>query len=319
MNGSNRPSHPKPFSRLLCLSFLAPMLLTFSIAASAEDRSKTSAWGLEADAGWVKQFETSIDSGGDFDIHRFLLQVGAKRRIGEKGSAGLSLSYGENRYHFSGDTGFAGLDPWGTVREFRIGFPMRYHHNDTWAFYGIPSLRYRAESGASLSDSDEWGVLAGASYRFSDRLKIGPGIAVFTDMEDSGVDFSPFLVIDWKITDTLSLTTGRELAASRGPGLSLKWAPAERWTFRLSGRREKTSFRLDQDGPAPDGFGRDKSIPLSLSATYKPAKAIQLHLLAGVEFAGNLRLEDSDGDRVADSDYDTAPFAGLLITVKPSR
>jgi hypothetical protein len=229
------------------------------------------------------------------------------------------LSYGESRYHFSGDTGFAGLDPWGNIREARISVPLRYRQNDTWSFYGVPSVRYPAESGASLSESDEWGALVGASYRFSERLRLGPGISVFTDMEDSGVDLSPFLVIDWKISDTLSLTTGRDLAATRGPGLALKWTPIEHWTFRLSGRREKTSFRLDQDGPAPDGFGRDKSIPLAISATYKPTKAVRLHLLTGVDLAGNLRLEDSDGDRVADSDYDPAPFAGLLITLGGSR
>ena len=316
MNGMIRHRHRPPLFGPLCRSLLVTFLLAHSAAAAAAERSQAAAWRLEMDAGAVKQFETSIDSGGDFDIDRYLVQVSAKRRVGEKGSAGLTLSYSENRYRFSGNTVFGGLDPWGKVREARVAVPLRYRHNDTWTFYGVPSLRYSAESGASLSDSDKWGVLAGASYRFSDRLTIGPGVGVFSDIEN-GTDVSPILLIDWKITDTLSLTTGRDLVASRGPGLSLKWAPQEQWTFRLSGRREKTSFRLDKDGPTPSGLGRDKSIPLAFSATYKPRKAIHVHLLAGVDFAGNLRLEDSHGDRIADSDYDVAPFAGLFFTLRP--
>ena len=300
----------------LCLPLLAAILLAYTAAVSSAERSQAYAWRLELDAGSVKQFKTSVDTGGDFDINRYLLQLSAMRKVGENGSVGLTLSYGESRYRFSGNTGFAGLDPWGTIREARVAVPLRYRYDSTWTFYGIPSLRYRAETGAKLSDSDKWGVLAGASYRFSDRLTIGPGVGIFAKL-NSGIDLSPILLIDWKITDTLSLTTGSDLVASRGPGLSLTWLPVPRWAFGLSGRLEKISFQLDKDGPAPNGIGRDKSIPLAISATYEAQKAVRLHLLAGVEFAGNLRLKDSDGDPIADSDYATAPFVGLLITLRP--
>jgi hypothetical protein len=296
---------------------VAALLLTLPAAtASAEEKSKKSGWGLELDAGAIKQLETSLDSGGDFDIDRYLVRLAVTRKLDERWSAGVALSYGEDQYQFSGNTGFGGLNPWGTIREARIAFPLRYRRSDTWTFYGIPSLRYRAETGAKVSDSDKWGLLLGAAYRFNERLKIGPGVGVFSNIDDN-IDVTPILVIDWKITDTLSLTTGRGIGATRGPGLSLKWTPLERWSFRLSGRREKTSFRLDDNGAVPSGIGTDKSIPLAISASYKPTKAIELHLFGGADFDGNLQLENSDGKQLADSDYDTAPFVGMLITVKP--
>jgi len=294
------------------------MLLAWFVVSApgaAEEPPETSAWRLELDAVAVKQFETSLDSGGDFDIDRYFLEVSARRRVGEKGSAGLSLSYGEDRYNFSGNSGFGGLDPWGKIRKVRIGAPLRYRHDNKWTFYGVPSLRYRAESGASLSESDTWGMLGGVAYRFSDRLTIGPGVGVWSDIENS-TDVSPVLLIDWKINDHLSLETGGGLAASRGPGLSLKWGPLWHWNFRLSVRQEKTKFRLDKNGPFPNGLGRDESIPVALLASYKPRNGVELNLLGGVEFAGNLRLEDADGDRLEESDYDVAPFAGLLLSVR---
>ena len=40
-----------------------------------------------------------------------------------------------------------------------------------------------------------------------------------------------------------------------------------------------------------------------------PRTAIDLQ--GGVAVAGNLRLEDDDGDRIRDDDYDAAPFIAL--------
>jgi hypothetical protein len=225
------------------------------------------------------------------------------------------LGFGENRYGFSGYSGFGLLDPWGNIRQLRISIPIRYRSGNNWTYIGIPSLRYFGESGASASDSQQWGVLAAAAYRFSDRLTIGPGLGVFTDIEDS-TDLFPIVFVDWKITDTLSLNTGRGLAATRGPGVALNWTPTSNWRFGLEARYEKMRFRLDDDGSIPSGVGQDRSVPVALAATYSPSSDVELTLLGGVEFAGELRLEDSDGNRLDDSDYDSAPFAGAVARIK---
>jgi hypothetical protein len=269
-------------------------------------------WRLALDAGAVKQFESGLDSGGDFDVSRFYLRFSATRDIGSAWNAGVSLGYGESRYAFSGDSGLGAADPWDNIREARISVPVRYRANNGWTFVGIPSLRFSGESGASSSDSTRWGLLAAAAYRFNDRLTIGPGLGVFSEIEDS-TDVFPLVLIDWKITDSVSLRTGRGLAASRGPGISLVWTPAQDWRLSLDARYEKTRFRLDDSGPVPDGVGQDRSIPISLSATYLAATDWELTLLGGVELEGQLRLEDADGNRLAETDYDSAPFAGAIF------
>jgi len=298
-------------------AWYSPVLAAFSLLciATTATAAETPDWRLAVDGGAVKQFETSVDSGGDFDVDRYFLRFSANRNIGEAWSAGISLGYGESRYRFSGSPVFDGDDPWGRIRDYRISLPIRYRADNNWSFVGIPSLRYSGEKGADSSDSRKWGVLAAAAYRFSDRLTIGPGFGVFSEIEDS-TDFFPILLVDWKITDTLSLKSGRGLAASRGPGLSLSWSPMQNWRFSLEGRYEKNRFRLDDIGIVPGGVGEDRSIPLALSATYMPDRNLEFTLLGGVEFAGELRLEDSNGNRVADSDYDTAPFAGALVRLR---
>lgn len=293
---------------MLAVIFLAPG----SYAACAG--SGPSDWRFKFDVAGVKQFETSLDDGGDFDIDRFYLQFGVTRTFGKRASAGLSLGYGQNRYGFSGDSGFGGRDPWGKIQTSSISMPLSYRGDSSWSFFAIPSLRYQGENNARRSKSDRWGVIAGAAYRVGKRLSIGPGFGAFSGLEESN-DVFPILLLDWKITDTLKLETGRGLAASLGPGLSLKWTPRVQWEFALSGRYEKSRFRLDKNGPVADGVGQDKSFPLALSASYKPNRRAMFSLLGGADFKGKLRLENADGSRLDSSDYNTAPFLGLIVSV----
>lgn len=310
MQSTNRCFHG-PSSRWMRL---AGACLACAAATAMAERPEADSWRLQADAGFVSQFEGSIDNGGEFDADRYFLRFGISRRLNADWTGGISVGYGETRYGFSGQSGFGGLDPWEDIRQFRVSAPLRYRADENWTLIGIPTLRYYEESGAEGSSS-QLGLLAAGAYRFSDSLTIGPGFGVFSGLEED-TDFFPILLIDWKISDTWRLETGRGLGATRGPGVSLKWQPMPDWTFSLGARYEKTRFRLDETGPAPDGVGEDRSVPVSLAASYSPNKNVELTLLGGVEFAGTLRLEDRDGNFLAESDYDTAPFAGLLLNLK---
>ncbi len=293
------------------------LLVAFAMPATADERSTrgTSPWTWTLDAGAVYQSSTSLDSGGDMSAGRVFVSGGLGRVFARRWRVGAALGYGEDHYDFSGSSGFGGLDPWNRIREFRISVPLQYFANEHWTVYAIPSLRYNAESGASLNDGRNGGLIAGAAYKVSDTLSIGPGLGIFSEIEDSTSLF-PILVIDWKITDTLSLETGGGFAASRGPGLQLKWHYSPHWQFALGGRYEKTRFRLDDSGPAPDGVGQDKAFPLFALAEFAVSSDITLSLLGGVELGATLRLEDESGDLISKSDLSTAPFFGATLKVK---
>ena len=121
---------------------------------------------------------------------------------------------------------------------------------------------------------------------------------------------------EWQITDQLSLTTGRGIAASRGPGLTLNWNPDHAWKLALGARYEKLRFRLDEQGTVANGVGQDRAVPLTLLLSYQPSSALELSLLGGVAYAGELQLEDADGNVLQDTEYDDAPYLGLLVNIK---
>jgi hypothetical protein len=295
-------------------SSLFAALLASANLATAD--APANAWQLSLSGGAVKQFESSLDNGGDFSVEHLFVEVGAARNIGTRLNAGLNLGYSERQYHFSGDQGLAALRPWDNIREIELSLPLRYRGEGRWSYFGIPSLRYAGTPDAKLADSQQWGLLAGAAYQFSDSLSIGPGIGVFSEIE-SHTDVFPILLVHWQISETFKLETGSGVAASRGPGLALRWTPARDWRFSLAARYEKTRFRLDEHGgPIAAGVGEDKSFPIAISLSYRAGSQIELNAIGGADVGGNLRLEDADGNKLIGSDYDIAPFAGIFATAR---
>ena len=55
-------------------------------------------------------------------------------------------------------------------------------------------------------------------------------------------------------------------------------------------------------------------MPLFLRATYAIRDQMALHLYAGVVVAGELRVDDSSGNRLRKVDFDPAPFFAATFT-----
>jgi len=110
--------------------------------------------------------------------------------------------------------------------------------------------------------------------------------------------------------------TGRGLAASQGPGLMLSYKLNEDWSLGLAGRYEDIEFRLDNEGPAAGGVGRDQSMPVVFMATLEPSKKFSLSVFTGIELNGTLKLKDALGDVVEESSYDPAALFGATFEIR---
>ena len=266
-------------------------------------------WRHTLTAAYAWQGASDLAEQGSFSVDRGVLEYRLATRPGKRWFAGFSAGYGKDRYRFgSTPTSFS---PWQDIRSLQFGIALRYLADNRWTLFGLPVLRYSAEDNVSLNQGREYGLIAGASYRFGDRLTIGPGMGAFRGFGNED-DVFPVLFIDWRMTETLSLETGRGLAATRGPGLALRWRPVQKWEFGIAARYEKYRFRLD-DGA--DGIGQDKTVPVVATASWKPRAGLKLSALAGIETAGVLSIENSAGTLVAEQTYSTAPIAGLVASL----
>lgn len=296
---------------LLCPLVFATARLTAGEATLPSAYPMSSQWVPSLDLGYLHQLDSDADLGGSFSVDRANLNLGLTRVYGPGKMAGVSIGFGYHDYHFEN----MAVNPWNEMQSLSLAFPVRWSLDKRWSLFFLPSARANFETGADLSDSVTGGLLAGVSYQFSDRLSIGPGLGMSSELEDS-FNIFPILLIKWEISDELVLQTGRGLGASQGPGLTLSWQAAEKWELSLGARYERLRFRLDDNGANPNGVGEEKGLPVYLGATYQISEDSEISLYAGLKFAGSLEVDNASGDSIYKSDHDAAPFVGLSWNAK---
>ncbi len=313
------PADTRIVSRCALLVAAACVLSPAAPAGASEraERGARSKAGLSwfARGGYVREFNADLDGGGGFDANRFFAQVGPTWTSSGGTTVSLAFGYGVDDYAFSRGVTIAGRRPWDEIRTARLSVPVRWTMNQSWSGFLVPTLRSTREAGAGSGDSLTGGGFVGVAYRFGPRLTLGPGLGLLTRLEDDA-DVFPVLLVNWKITQRLSLETGRGLGATLGPGLQLRFEATPRWNLSAGARFERLRFRLDGDGPTPGGVGEDRSLPLFAGATYSWTPSLQLSVLGGASVNGKLRLEDRTGERLAQEEYDAAPFLGVTFNAR---
>jgi hypothetical protein len=289
------------------------MLVPLIVDASDSDERQSGQVISGIDVGVVHQFSTDLsDVDGAFSVNRYFIEPSVGYAWDQRNRVSVSFGFGESDYDFSSVTMVNGSEPWGRIQDYHLSVPIRFSATERTNVYLRPTVRSFAEDGASMNDGRTEGLIAGISWTLSETLTIGPGLGWFTKLGGGSRAF-PILIIDWAITDRLSLTTGRGLAASQGPGLALNYRLSDKWRLALTGRIESTRFVLNEQSPAPADYGKDASLPLLFSVDYQPWPMVSIGAFVGFEFDGQLRLEDEERRVIEQEDYDVAPFVGLVL------
>ena len=294
-------------------SLIAPLMLTglFLSQSVVAQTERPSPWIFTANALGAHQSEADMtDTGGSFNVDRWFVNAGVTFAWSARTSIGVIVGGGEAVYEFDGNR-FGG-DWWSDIEDKRVSVVGRIGFGETGVLTILPTFRDNAEQGAS--DGDTFGLFAAATWRLSDTLTIGPGVGVFSRLEDSTRVF-PVLAIDWDITDRWNLATGNGVGSSQGAGLTLQYKLSDVWSFGLTGRYEDLEFRLDNKGIAPGGIGREQSFPLVVSAQLKPNRHLKFAVFAGASLMGKLEAKGLSGYRL-ETDYDPALLVGASAEIR---
>jgi hypothetical protein len=289
---------------------LSAFLVSFFAMPVMAQEPQQSPFVFTLEGGGVHQSEADLgDSSGGFAVDRWFVSASLDFGWSLRDSVGVAVGRGASSYEFNDLSGFGGGSPWNKIEDTRVSFTWRFGIGETGTAFLIPTMRVDGEKSASSGDATTYGLYAAAAWRLNDSLTIGPGIGVFSRLEDSARYF-PILAIDWDISDRWNLSTGRGLAASQGPGLTLGYQLNEDWTLGVSGRYEDIEFRLGDDGPHAGSVGRDQSLPLVFMATMEPDPDLRFSVFTGIELGGTLTLKNAMGNTVDESSYDPAPLFG---------
>lgn len=291
------------------------LLFTILIVVVSEVGAQTNApptgWSPFFRGGSVYNFDTGLDGGGDFSLHRYYVEGGMAYLFRRDRMVSFSAGYGQDDYHFDGRA----AEPWNNIENIRAGIFSRWGFDNKWTSFMAGSVSAYGEAGVGISDALTGAIFGGASYRFNDALSLGPGLGAVGQLEDDPLYF-PIIVVDWNITQKLNFSTGGGMAATAGPGLALTYKASKHWNVGLGGRYERKRFRLSNDGIVSNGVGEDRSIPLFGSVSYVLYPGTQISGLLGMNLNGRLKAEDENGNTLYSREYSTSVFSGITINVR---
>lgn len=268
-------------------------------------------WGPSLKAGSVYNFETDMEGGGSFAVNRYFIEAGIARMWSFDRMIAFSVGYGQDDYQFDN----LGTQPWNNIDAYRMGLFGRWRVSDGWVLFAGPSVRSYGETGSNLGDSLTGAFFGGASYTFGDHLTLGPGVMVTGQIEDR-TRYFPVLLVNWNITENLSLETGGGFAATAGPGLSLVYELSDHWKTALTGRYEKKRFRLNDSGLAENGVGEDRNVPIIGNLSYFFYPGGYVSGIIGYNFAGELSAEEANGNSLYKRAYDPSLTLGLAASFR---
>jgi hypothetical protein len=293
--------------------YLAALLLVSPAFSDTNSVSRFSfpRWGPSMKVGSLYNFSTDMEGGGSFAVNRYFAEVGVAHMWSFDRMVAFSAGFGQDDYQFSN----VGTQPWNNINSYRMSMFARWRVSDQWVLFASPSIRSYGETGVDFDDALVGSFFGGASYTFGDHLTLGPGLVIAGQIEDE-TRYFPVLLVNWNITERLSLETGGGFAATAGPGLSLTYTISDRWKAGLTGRYEMMRFRLNRDGLAKNGVGEDRSVPLLASLAYYIYPGGFVGGMVGYNFSGKLSADDEYGNLLYEKSYDPTPGIGFIASFR---
>jgi len=267
---------------------------------------------LLGEGGFIYQGEGDIDGGGSVEVMRFDVGLLGTAKLSERWRWRNAYFFGVHGYDFDG-AGFGAGDPWDTTLNMRLGSALSYAINDTWGVSAGGIFIFSPETDADWGDSFTGGGTLGVEYRHSDTLFASLGVAVISQIEDDAT-VVPMVGVNWQPDPLWTLRVGA-VPASGGAAAAgeLAYRVLEPLEIGLGAIYHQRRFRLDNSGPARQGVGVDDNLPIRLRLGWDITQHVSLHLLGGVVVAGEVELEDRNGNRLRKEDYDPAAYVGLRL------
>lgn len=288
--------------------------LTLALATAGGAQAQGVDWRPYLSVTPVYQGEGGLDGGSDYSAQSAIVRMGVLGDLGRGNRAGVTLNYDYTDYSFSNPVRFGNVAPWNIVQRYGVSVPLSFGLSDGWSVGLVPSFVWFRENGADADDAFSWGGIVSATKRFDNGNRLGFGMGVFDRIEETSV--FPFLLVDWRISDRWRLVNPLPAGPTGPAGLELEYRFDSGWSVGVGAAWRTARFRLSSDGPVPNGIGEERGAPVFLRATHAYGEQMSLSLYAGVITAGQLRVEDSSGNKLTQVDADTAPFFGATFSAR---
>jgi hypothetical protein len=264
---------------------------------------------IEVDGLFMKSSELSNGAGGEVALQRGSWKASLATELSEDTVLGLQLGAEASFYDFGGSTGLVpgADDPFNDLYRTSLGASLYSQSSASLGWFAGIDATLAGEDEADLGDAAILGGVAGLRYSDGDDRSVSLGIAVLEKLEGSPWVF-PYLGLDVLLGEGTRLT----FEGSRG---SLSQDLGEKWRLNLDGSYELRQYRLNPDGPLPDGVFRDDQILVSLGIERHDPGGLGLELKVGGSVWQELDVRDSGGNPVGLSEVEPTAFVQLGLSL----
>jgi hypothetical protein len=262
---------------------------------------------------YVQQFDASVDIGGKVGVSMFGIELRIDSALTDDDDLQIRFQYQRDVWDFSGTTGVGVTDPWKTINTIDFATMWFHKYNDSTKLFvgGIAKMSYEE----SAPDDVLLGATLGVIHSYSSDLTLGIGLGILQQELDDSRWF-PVFVVNWKLSEELSLTSDISTRFGNRTGVELVWTPRKDWTLGAGISYGYSRFRLDDSGFAPNGAGETTSVPLTFRATYHASPSFDLTFFGGIVYGGSLEVVNSTEVEVLSEDYDPAGAVGIFGRIR---
>lgn len=262
----------------------------------------------------ISQFNTNISSGGSFNWQDTNVQMNNRYQLDANSSIGLNLRDGYQNWSWSNVSGYGNKNPWKGIQSPGVGLSYFKKLEDGWSAGFAPIVDWVAESGVGTAGSATYGAIGSGTKKYSDNLTIGLGTGVFRQVDKTRI--FPYLLINWKISDQLTLNNPLPAGPAGGAGLELSYRLADKWSIAGGAAYRSYRFRLSNSNYTPNGIGQNSFIPIFARLSYAPDKKSSADFYLAASTGGKLSVTNINGGTTYSTNYSTGVAAALSITMR---
>ena len=291
-------------------------LAAAAIAAVAQAADSTATAPAVTVTGAVTGIFSPMSDLGDSEVEWSAVTIsgGIKRQFVPAFSASIALGYHEEYWSFRSSAGGAASSYWGQLQRPSVGISMNLALSPTVVIGLGSGAEWPGASDLGSSEALTYGGRVSALKVFSPKFVLGGGVNAYRQFYN--VKVSPFLIINWWLTDKLRIANALPAGPQGGAGVELRYAPNAQWELAGGGVSRSARFRLSNTGPFAGQIGEWSTIPMFARASRSIGESTKVDLYAGGLFRGTLRVKDSAGDEFESAEWGPAPAFALTISGK---
>lgn len=300
-------------SRRLLVLIALTATCTFALV-SVDTRAQTMKPGdVSASAAitGVNTFDTDLDRSGDFTWSTAIATGSIKHQLTPQLTAGLTLRYDYEHWRFGTPVAFGGRAPWANLNAPGVAIDLSYVLPSDISLGVMPIIGWGFEAGANTGDALIYGAIVSATRVFAPSFVLGVGAGIVRQIDETKV--FPFLIVRWRIDDHWRLANPFPAGPAGGAGIELVYTVDDAWEIAFGGAYRSYRFRLNDNGPAPNGVGENRFVPVFARVARNFGAQTRVDLYAGVSFGGRLSVDDATGRGVARDDYKAGPAVGITL------